>query len=214
MGEVESLLPTVAVCVPSMSMVHADFAFSLAAFAHNPGARIALFNYKGSASSAHNRNHLVEIALEHNTEYVFFLDSDMKFKQDTLKRLLKAGKDIVGATYVKRVPPYNVLGVPMEDGPVHYKDGVVEVKGLPAGCLLIKTAVFKRLHRPWFQHPVIRVDDKPALMGEDYFFCYTAREKGFSIWMDVDLSKELGHIGEQTFYVPDDKAEVADAVAA
>lgn len=35
-------------------------------------------------------------------------------------------------------------------------------------------------------------------MGEDYNFCLKAQRYGFKVWCDLDVSFDLGHIGETT----------------
>jgi hypothetical protein len=77
--------------------------------------------------------------------------------------------------------------------------GVVEALELPAGCLLINVAALRKLSWPWF-----RFDYGPEpgqRIGEDIWFCRKAREAGMKIWADMDLSKELGHVGVQRYDV-------------
>jgi hypothetical protein len=47
---------------------------------------------------------------------------------------------------------------------------------------------------PWFQttfQPETPLDP----MSDDIYFCRKAREYGFDIWLDHDLSMEIGHVG-------------------
>ena len=171
------------------------------------------------------RNQAVAQAYELGGEWLLFLDSDMVFPTDTLVRLLSHGKDVVGGTYPKRVPPHNLLYklLPGVDR-VEQTQGLVEVAGLPGGCLLINMRVFDQLLKPYFQTPAFRVDDGnvveavtgakpprwlrdyitrerlPDLVGEDFFFCAAARHAGFQCWLDVEISQRLGHIGQQVWY--------------
>ena len=105
--------PIVAICIPSGDMVHADFAANLAALCLDPGARTGVINCKSSLVAV-ARNQCVAAALHINATHVLFLDSDMVFPLDTLKRLLKHEKDIVGALYSRRRPPFDPTGLPFD----------------------------------------------------------------------------------------------------
>ena len=70
---------------------------------------------------------------------------------------------------------------------------------IPTGCLLIRTHVFEKLSKPWFN--TIAAGD--SLLGEDYFFCHNAIAAGMEIWCDGDLSRELGHIGQKIYQLGD-----------
>jgi len=194
----------VGICIPSGDMVHADFMLALASMCNNPGAGIALISCKGSLIVV-NRNNGVKFSIDLNCTHLLFLDSDMVFPQDTLRRLLAHNKDIVGAAYTKRVPPHDVLGRTLDNKPLEVNTGCIEVRGLPTGCMLINMNVFKRLKRPYFREVFVEEGgtDAEGVIGEDYYFCDAARAAGCSVWMDVDLSKEIGHIGQMVYRIGD-----------
>lgn len=210
----ESKPERVAICVPSGDMVHADFAMSLAALAFTARVPIAILNAKGSLVVT-NRNTLVEQAAQLDCEWLLFLDSDLLFPRDTIAQLLAHGKDIVGATYCKRVAPFEVLGRTIDGEPLEAATGLVKVGGLPTGCLLVRRSVFERLREPYFRtpaHEAGEIEGLPAhIEGEDYYFCRVAREAGFSVWLDVDLTMKIGHIGQQIFAIPTHEEVIDDA---
>ena len=190
----DSPLPRVSIAVPSGDMVHADFAkayaeLCMAAF----GFPLQLITSKSSII-AKARNTGVDQAKKFGAHYLLFLDSDMLFPPTTLLRLLLHGKDIVGATYARRVFPFEALGT-LINGPVAVPTSdLVEMQRIPTGCLLIKMSVFEKLTRPYFR---FEIDSQGAIVGEDYVFCDRAREAGFRIWCDVTISRELGHLGQK-----------------
>lgn len=99
------------------------------------------------------RNDIVEMARRTGSDYVLFVDGDMMFPPDALVRLLQHDKDIVGATYCKRVPPYETLGRLFGDKPTDEelgRGGLWEAEFLPTGMLLVRMSVFDRLPWPWF----------------------------------------------------------------
>jgi hypothetical protein len=184
--------PIVAICVPSGDMVHADFAANLAALCLNPGARAGIINCKSSLVAV-ARNQCVAAAQQIKATHVLFLDSDMVFPLDTIKRLLKHDKDIVGALYSRRRPPFDPTGLPFEGA--KETNGLVRMKNMPAGCLLIAMRVIEKLPKPWFSGRI----EGEHILGEDVHFCDRAAAAGFEIWQDVALSQEVGHIGEKIY---------------
>jgi len=193
-------LPKVAICFASGDMVHADFALALAGLCSaSVGLEIPIVNAKSSIV-AEARNRCVELAREHGADFMLFLDSDMVFPRTTLLELLAHNKDIIGATYPRRVPPYGVLGANLPGGQSEKDGALMEMRHLPTGCLMIRMSVFDALPGPSFR---FRLDpDSGAIIGEDYDFCDRAREAGFTIWCDTRLSFEIGHIGQSVFRLP------------
>lgn len=193
-------LPRVSIAVPSGDMVHADFARAYAELCMAAsGLPLQLITVKSSIV-AEARNTGVDVAREFGADYLLFLDSDMLFPPTTLFRLLLHRKDIVGATYAKRVAPFGILGRSLAEQPVGQTGDLIEMQHLPTGCLLIKMSVFERLSRPYFQ---FGINADGAIIGEDYVFCDRAREAGFRIWCDAGLSLELGHLGQNIYRLPD-----------
>ncbi len=195
------MTPLVAICVPTFDIVQADFCFALAALTHSPGANLALINTK-SSMICKSRNEMVGEALGVGADYLLFLDSDMVFPCTVLKQLLAREKDIVGGTYPSRVPPHKAMGITLDYQPLEVSGGLVEMAAIPTGCLLVNMRVFETLAMPWFQHPLVERDGVVQPQGEDYFFCDQARAAGFSVWLDVDVSLSLGHIGQQIHRIP------------
>lgn len=193
-------LPRVAIAVPSGGMVHADFALSLAGLAHECGAmRLHIFSNMASIV-AEGRNNGVACAQEVGADFLLFLDSDMTFPRNTLRRLLGHARDVVGATYSTRGSPFKELGVTLQPKPADAPPGLMEMTRMPTGCLLIRMAVFERLSKPYFRFGVDEACG--GLIGEDYLFCDRVRDSGLRIWCDVALSHEIGHIGQQIHKLP------------
>ncbi len=197
---VADALPKVAICFPSGDMVHADFALSLAGLCNStPPLETPIVNNKSSIVAA-ARNTGVSRARELGCDHILFLDSDMTFPRTTLHRLLVHHEPIVGATYVKRVPPYPVLGTALQPTPTCDARGLTEMLRIPTGCLLIRLSVFDALSAPYFRY--ITDEASGDIVGEDYVFCDRARAAGFHIWCDAKLSLEIAHLGQQTCRVP------------
>ncbi len=193
----------VLVAVPCLDMVPADFAFCLAGLmAHGAEdhlgrpAKLALFAQKGSIVMDARNACVAQMEAVHAT-HIFFLDSDMSFPPDTLTRLLRHNRDIVGATYVKRVEPYNLLGTPRRAAPPH--PTLQSMETLPLGCCLIREGVFENLPRPYFRYVT---NEEGVSISEDTWFSMQAIEAGLDIYCDMKLTTALGHIGTTTFRSP------------
>jgi len=133
-----------------------------------------------------NRNVCVTRALSLSADYLFFVDTDMKFPSATLHRLLDLDKDIVGATYNMRSwPPKPVLDEVTETKPF-------KANTIATGVLLIKTHVLMGIPKPWFA--TIAKENDIGFMGSDVYFSLKAKEHGFEVWCDPTI--EVKHIGD------------------
>jgi hypothetical protein len=141
---------------------------------------------------ANLRNTAVKLAQAVKASHLLFIDSDMRFPEDTVDRLLAADKYIAAANCVMRTMPE--LWVARKDG-VHVssvgKSGLEAVDTMGCGVMLIKMGVFDALSQPWFSTPFNGSDHT----GEDVFFCQLARRAGLSVWIDHDLSQMVRHTG-------------------
>jgi len=187
---------TVAIAIPSGDMVHADFAIRLATMCLNPGARTCIINAKSSLVAL-GRNQCAEAAKLAGATHMLFLDSDMVFPIDTMMRLLKHNKDIVGAVYSQRAAPFHPLGITFEGEHMHVTQGLKRMRIIPTGCMMIKMSVFDKLPKPWFTTKI----EGEKIMGEDYYFCEQVQKAGLEVWCDGDLSREVGHIGQRVYHI-------------
>lgn len=122
----------------------------LATYSALHGVQIAIANLEGSMISK-QRNDLVKMAIDAGMDYLLFVDTDMIMPPDALMRVLKADKDVIGATYNKRVPPYETLGRLKGPKPedIHL-GGVHEAELMPGGFMLVKTEVYRRIGWPYY----------------------------------------------------------------
>lgn len=189
---------------PSYDTTEAPFELTLNEAIKLPGAYVELYRMRKSSAPA-ARNVMAEYALEHNFDYVFFMDVDMVFPPNALQTLVRAGKDIVGGLYCMardgftpcayKLTPEGNYGVMW----LRSNAGVHELDAIGTGCLLINTTVFKRMSRPWFYYAPTGEGSK--LFTEDFTFCRNAKVAGYKIW--VEPAVRCGHIGKAVV-TPDD----------
>jgi hypothetical protein len=147
------------------------------------------------------RNTLVQRSLDVGSEWILFVDDDHVFPDDLLKKLLAHDKDIVAAPYLRRAGNHLplVYSHRREDGlyePIDFTqlpgEGLLKVHAVGAGCLLIRSEVFRAISSDadWFEHGRIQGRDWNA--AEDIIFCEKANEAGFEIF--IDLGTPVGHM--------------------
>jgi hypothetical protein len=138
------------------------------------------------------RNKAVKAAQTAGASHLLFLDSDMRFPEDTLDRLLAHNLDIVAANYVQRTMSEwcvaRVEGVPVQS---QGKSGLQVVDSTGTGVMLIKMSVFDHHPGPWFDTP----NDGHTFIGEDVWFCQESQLAGFDVYIDHDLSQDVRHQG-------------------
>ena len=144
------------------------------------------------------RHKIVRKALEIESTHILFADSDQDFPPYTLRALLSHRLPVVGANIATKILPSiptarlksGHSGVPLYPG----GNGVIKVWRLGLGLVLVETEVFRKIDPPWFEvryEP--EIDD---FMGEDWFFMSRLEAAGIGVYVDQDLSAEVGHWGE------------------
>lgn len=178
--------------VPHTGTVPMEFVKSLLALDRPEGAEI--FDVPKSAIHV-AREMLVTQMMKGGYEWIFFIDDDMEFKPDLLKRLLSHNAPVVTAMAFKRIPPYTPCfykkcemtgsGVSLESyefSEIPKEPFTVEAAG--AACLLIRREVFEQIKYPWFL-PL-------PFTGEDISFSLKLQQAGIPIL--VDPVPIVGHV--------------------
>lgn len=189
--------PTVTIAIPYTSDVDHECVSSLVALDKPGGHGSVIYAKTVRTLIANARNLLAQGALNHNSQYLLFIDSDMVYPSISLMRLLSrvcnSDISIISGLATKRRPPFEQCIMNRDGDRWAYADvpdvpGVYEVDGTGMAFMLIKTSVFKDLKEPYFYL------DKDGLR-EDLNFCLDAKKAGHKIC--VDTSVYLGHLGER-----------------
>ena len=155
---------------------------------------------------AENRNYIAFKALNNKSDYLLMIDDDMTFPPDLLDTLLADHKDIVGVAYHSRggsangeimsiaeVSEKKYINLDTETDP-KYKE-VFECYATGTGIILIRCEIFLKIKRPWFE--VTYYETGQCENGEDWNFCFRAKDAGYKIWTDPTV--KVGHLGEKVF---------------
>jgi GT2 family glycosyltransferase len=184
------------ICVPHTGHFPYQFvaAWPQLLFNTKPLCEALDFRLVGSSLIYDAREQAAKYMLKEGYDWLFFLDSDMEPRPDTIQRLLAWDVPIVSAMAFKRTQPYSPCFYPEVkfDGEKaelrtadDWTEGLAEVEGVGMACCLIKNEVFKQTPQPWF-FPM-------PVLAEDLGFCKRAREAGFKVY--VDTSFYCGHVG-------------------
>lgn len=202
----------IALSMPSHQNVPSLFAYDLASMV---GTTVSAFpEIELKAHMVHGtyihtmRNDLAGYAIANDCTHMLWIDTDMRFPRDALLKLLRHNLPIVGINYSQRKVPNDFVAIKKmshEKGKPAAKlwtredsTGLEECEAIGFGLVLMNVGVYGALGPPpWFEN--YWQPDRERWMGEDVHFCKIAREAGFQIFVDHDLSKECAHIGEFEF---------------
>ena len=192
------------IAIPCMDYIEADFIECLTAllqYPENPGE--VEVKYLKASLVYDARNQLTSYVLNKGGyDYVLWLDSDMTFSPDLLKRLMEdiEGRQAVTGLCFGRRPPfkpciYSVLDVQQEGQMImpksetwydYPRDQIFEVAACGFACVLMRVDVLEAMGIygvPFF--PV-------GGLGEDLTFCWRAAKLDIKFHCDSRL--KIGHI--------------------
>lgn len=193
-----------AICIPCRDVLHSAHALSLVELTkfntmNNLDTHVFM---DASTVLLTQRENLASMALNLDAEYILWLDSDVVFPATTAVRLISHNKDIVAANYVRRQFPakgvaYKKIGEWHNPLSFDISDTLEEVEGIGMGCMLMKTEIFNKISKPWFEFTW--APESNDFLGEDMNLCKKIKEAGYSINVDTLLSRELRHLGTYAF---------------
>lgn len=201
-----------AFCIPSTGTWCADFGFSFAqmcvycasALFFDGENREILIIDKRTSNLPRSRQECLEDAQMQECTHALFLDTDQTFPMDTAHRLLRWKKKGIVACNIplKVMPSYptararssSPFGVPIHsNAPGMPGQSLEKVWRVGAGVMLIDMSILENIEKPWFE---IRYSDKHAqFVGEDWYFIQKCEQAGFETFVDHELSRVVGHIG-------------------
>lgn len=185
----------VLVGVPCMETVPIEFVGSLMALEWDNKEHMMMAN-----SLVYDaRNQIANHAIVNGFDYLLFIDSDMVFPADGLKKLMAHDKDIVGGLYFgrrgkhepiayKEVTPRGWFDNP-SCTPIDKFQGLQEVQGMGLGFCLIKVDALKKIVKRYKS-----IFEPIKGLGEDLAFEYKARKCGYKIYCDTYM--DIYHVAQ------------------
>jgi len=197
-----------AICVPCKDMMHSVFSHNLTSLINynfQKGIETRVF-YNMGTLVVNQRASLVKMAKEWAATHILWLDSDMSFPFYTAYKLLSHNTAIAAGNYPTRVLPYKTVAYTkqgdwdsyLRHGPdINPRKELIEVEGIGMGCMLTEMGVFDSIGKPWFN---IAYDERTDdYLGEDMDFCMRARDKGYKVFVDDVLSRQVSHLGTYAY---------------
>lgn len=198
------------ICVPCLGGWKTGFGRSLVALSQHlmtwrpdPSIGIRKFRFRlytqESSMLVQSRHNLIVAALKDKCTHILSLDSDMTFPKDTFERLLMRDKEFVAVNATTRSYPVMHIAHDLEGRRLdsRKKYGVQKVQHVGMAVALLSTRMFSRISPPLFMMEWI--PEMGSYCGEDVYFCAKVQDAGFDVWIDHDLSHEVGHLGAQHF---------------
>ena len=215
--------PKVFVGVPVYSAINPDFFCSwtrLIAEFDKAGSNLVIpAPHIGDSLIPRARNSITSGFLESDCTHLLFIDSDLIFSADHIRRIISHDEDLVGGTYCKKMegPPQFVCNS-LPDPTIKCDDrGLIQVKYVGTGFMCIKRNVFVEMIRAfgeemWYtlDHDRKRVeydfwgcqvykfpDGSRRYLSEDWWFCQKWLDLGGKVFMDLQCV--LKHSGSAIY---------------
>lgn len=203
----------VGICIPSGQQWEADFGMCLInLFTHvltrpMKGVRqihLVLINERTSLLPK-TRQALLDRAIQLQCDYALMIDTDQTFASNLLYALLRHNLPIVAANVATKSipasPTARSFNASHPGGNCVFTDpqskGVERVWRIGTGVMLIDLEPIKKLPKPWFQ--VLWRPEQNEFVGEDWYFCEQLEKAGIPIYIDHDVSKDVGHVGKLVY---------------
>lgn len=152
-----------------------------------------------------NRLDLVKAAQDRDATHLLFLDSDQTFPPDLIHRLASHHQQIVAANCVtKTIPATSTArafsekeprGIPIYSDPDSH--GLEQVWRIGTGIMLVHMSVFDRVPEDCWEMRFL--PGPKRYQGEDWAFCEACEKAGIPIFIDHDVSKLVGHVGNYEY---------------
>jgi len=165
-------------------------------------SREVLFLDKRTSNLPRSRQEIMEDSILQDCTHLLFLDTDQTFPMDVAHRLLRWKKPVVACNIpLKTIPSFptarqrgpTAFGIPVYSNSSANPMGLEKVWRVGSGIMLIDLSIVRPIAKPWFE---LRYSDKhQQFVGEDWYFCKKVEEAGHDIYIDHDLSRHIGHVG-------------------
>lgn len=194
MAKNQNTTPRIIIGMPSgRDQMHVSTAHAIGCAIIGDPTIVDFLVYKG-CDIVSARTWLVQRALEQKATHLLFVDTDMMFPPDAIKKLLSHKKEIVSVNYHKRKFPLETVVTQLPESQESETE-LYRAAVAGTGLMLIDLSIIEKLGLPWFSFG--RGSKGELVLGEDAWFCHTARDAGYDIWIDPTI--KTGHIGEYIY---------------
>ena len=146
------------------------------------------------------RETFADMALKEGMDWILFFDDDQILPKGMFLSLAQhmSDADIIAPLIIQRVPPhlpvYFKMKIEEKEGKRYFSsenildypiNSTFSPEAVGFGVILLRTDILLKMPRPWFFSNVS--------LGEDLYFCQSARRAGFRILADTRI--KVGHLG-------------------
>ncbi len=176
------------------------------------GVSVQLGHVSGCSIITMARNMLVDQFLQSDCTELLFIDGDVLAQADDILRLMaqSGDKDITAGSYPRRAKDRKFFMDLYfdENNELEFDGAMMRINRVGTGFMLIQRHVIEAIAEKSEKYlgqdgvgNVASVFDFKLMdgkfVGEDYSFCDKARDEGFKVWLDVEIS--LPHVGQEEF---------------
>jgi len=215
------------IAMPVYSGVHPSVVHALISVSRSPRSPATMFKTACDSLVSRARNTLAaDFLLETDCTHILWWDSDIIATPEQVARLVSHDEAIVGGLYpIKQERRLKWVANPLHDKPPPDHRGLVRVRNIGTGFLLVKREVFEEMARQlpeiafsddyvtgrieWDFFPVGVQEDYDGVRkyeSEDWGLCRLARRLGFEIYADPAVT--LQHIGAATYPLPGQRSQI------
>lgn len=167
------------------------------------GGRLAGFNLMLTTQAylvTARQDHLDQ-ALEGDYTHILYLDDDQTFPHDVIDRLLSHNKPIVTCNYRKKSSEVQFVCSDENNQFIDSrgKTGIEQIYSCGMGITLIKLDAIRKIPKPHFC--VVYNKTIGRYIIEDSFFSNVMGVNKIDMWVDHDLSQDVGHVGEVEYRI-------------
>lgn len=171
-------------------------------FEDEPVQSLITDSVEGSGIAENYERMVLKYLEDKSIHWTHFLsvEDDMGFSADCLHLLARHKVPIVGANYSTNKGNRQRFTAAGFDKPCITSEestGLEEVSLLPQGLTLVAREVYEALPHPWFLMGYSPESGK--YVYQDYYFSKIAREAGFKLYVDHDVSKRIVHTGPYNY---------------
>ena len=216
------------VAVPVYGGVCVEFLQCLMKLQANPPCEMSLQFLPGDSLVSRARNTLTASFLKTDCTHLLFIDSDLIFSPDTVRRLIAHDKEVIGGFYPKKKQGAVewVCNSFVEGQQPPQPDGLQSLRYMGTGFLMVRRSVFEQMiekygatiaYHPdpaphtteydiWPVGPYTDAKGFTRYLSEDWYFCQRWLDMGGTVWGDTHI--HLHHVGQAVYPLQTQMAEL------
>jgi hypothetical protein len=163
----------------------------------------------GRSAVSRARNDLATAFLKTDSDFLFFIDTDMTWipandkEGNPIDAMIRSDVDIISPPMVSRQQPIRALWhyISKKDLDVWDRTMPFQVLHTGTGFMLIKRRVIEGLLKAGHAAPFMPIwcSEEKVETSDDVAFCRRALQCGFKVWLQPNIL--IGHIGKYAFNV-------------